>query len=67
MFSEAITFINNQLSMKIIKIMLNCHINLNHNVDKRKGYQNYNYIHQRDCSYSRGNPYRVLNIVAQLD
>ena len=65
-FGEAIKFMDDQLSMKIIEIMLECRVDLNHDDDESKG------LDHRGCSGHRGNPnrhvypHRVMDIAAQL-
>ena len=54
-FCEAIMFLNDQSSMKIIKIMLKCGVNLNHDVNKA----------DESISTYSGYSYRVIDIAAQ--
>ena len=64
-FCEAIKSMDDQSSMKIIEIMLECRVDLNHDVDESKGL----YF---GCSGHHGNPNnyaypcRVMDIAAQL-
>ena len=65
-FCEAIEFMDHQLSMKIIEIMLECRVDLNHDDDESKGRNHHGCSGHHGNLYHHVYPCRVMDIAAQL-